>query len=326
MSVVTQHSEVIATSQSSRAARTAVIHGLRRSGTTILWETLRSDAKLRCYDEPFHPRLAAGARDNHKGTWTELATDLKDRPAPVAIPPLAELTPGATAEEQDWLAALGTGADRVVIDIVRGWNRLPQLHAGLDRTVAVHLVRDPAGWAAAHLLPSGRPTTFARRLGNVWRKASFFRRRGGYDGYHYERIIRAALDEGHPVFHHVSRSPAELRRAPAYVQLLAFWWGANVTMARGLASLGKPMVTVTLGEFAGDPAREIGRIAKAAEWHDLAVSTERVRPLQPAHGSRDPRWADAAAWLDLPDDLFASGGCSAANLECAFARAGEAQA
>ena len=34
-----------------------IIVGLRRSGTTIFWESLRQDHSLRCYDEPFNPLL-----------------------------------------------------------------------------------------------------------------------------------------------------------------------------------------------------------------------------------------------------------------------------
>lgn len=319
----TTPSDMTDTRLETQAARTVVIHGLRRSGTTILWETLRSDPHLRCYDEPFHPRLAGGARDNHKGTWTELAVDLDALPDPVVISPLAELIQGAEVREQAWLAALGTGADRVVIDIVRGWNRLPALHAGLERAVSVHLVRDPAGWAAAHLLPSGTPTTYLRRLGNHWRKASFFSRRGGYDGYHYEQIVRAALDQGHPVFDHVTRSTSELRRAPAYRQLLALWWGSNVIMAHGMAATGQPVVRLTLAEFVADPAREVGRIAAAAGWRDLDITTDRVRPLQPARGTGDPRWPEAADWLGLPEGLFDPGGASAERLTAAFAEAGK---
>jgi hypothetical protein len=301
-----------------------LIHGLRRSGTTILWETFRSDGRLRCFDEPFHPRLAKGARENHKGTWTEFAAELDILSAPVAISPQGELHQGAEAHEQAWLASLGAKADRVAIDIVRGWNRLPALHAELDHAVSVHIVRDPVGWVGAHLLPSGKPTTQLRRLGNLWRKASFFGRHGGYDGYQYEYIVRAALDQDHAVFSHVARDTAELRRAPAYIKLLAFWWGANVILARGLAETGHPLVTVTLAEFSDAPAREIGRIAAAAGWHDLKITTNRVRPLPIARSLEDPRWCAAAAWLDMPSGLFEPGGACAERLLAVFAHALEA--
>lgn len=284
--------------------RRIIIHGLRRSGTTILWETLRGDPRLRCYDEPFHPRLVAGARDNHKGTWTEFAAALPTLSArPAAIQPRAELDPTLSAGQATWLAALCDSHDRVVIDIVRGWNRVPSLTAACGDALHVHLLRDPANWAAAHLLPSAVPT-LRRRVGDLYRRATFFTRRGGYDGYQYQQIIEAALEQDHPVFRGIPAGAQGLRHAPAYIRLLAFWWGANATIAGALAASGQPSVTVTLADFTAAPDRTITTILRAAGWTDVTVPTGRVRPQSDAFGAASPRWGRAALHLGLPDSLF----------------------
>ena len=156
-----------------------IIHGLRRSGTTILWETLRSARDVRCYDEPFHPRLAAGARQNHKGTWTEFAELLSSYPSmmPEPISPMEELDPISTPAQTAWLGTLCDSHTPVVIDIVRGWNRTPALHTDCGDVLSVHLVRAPASWVTAQLLPTGAPTV-RRRMAGLSRRASFVHRRG----------------------------------------------------------------------------------------------------------------------------------------------------
>lgn len=284
--------------------RAIIIHGLRRSGTTILWETLRSDPRLRCYDEPFHPRLAAGATANEKGTWTEFAAHLTALPAcPVPIQPEEELDRGLSAAQTAWLAALCDSHDRVVIDIVRGWNRAPDIVAACGDALHVHLVRDPANWAAAHLLPSAT-RTWKRRLGDVWRRGSFFYRRGGFDGYQYQRIIAAGVAQNHPVFADLPGGAAVLRGTPAYRRLLAFWWGANRRIARDLAATGRPCLTVTLADFTTAPEATVARILTQAGWTDTACDTRPVRVLRPAHGATSPRWPQAARHMGLPEDLF----------------------
>ncbi|MEQ8690742.1 MAG: hypothetical protein RIC89_07885 [Pseudomonadales bacterium] len=295
-----------------------VIHGLRRSGTTILWETFRSDPALRCFDEPFHPRLAEGRSDNHKGTWDEMAAHMRDTAVPPApIAPCDELHSSSTLEQIAWLGSLYASHDLVVTDIVRGWNRAPGLHAACGPVLTVHLVRDPASWVAAHLLPTGQRKPLGR-LANVYRRRSFFRRRGFYDGYRYETIVNAALAQDHPVFRFVRPSAVALRRAPAYEKLLAFWWGANVTLAQRLRAASVPRVTLTLAEFSHAPEAQLRLVAEAAGWPDLQMDTRAVRPVKSSFGAGLPQWQAAAIRLGLPTDLFDPASLAAESLRAAF--------
>lgn len=295
-----------------------IIHGLRRSGTTILWETLRSAPTLACYDEPFHPRLAGGAKNNHKGTWTEFEALLQDHPlSPVPILPREELDSVSTAAQVAWLGSLCGGERPVVIDIVRGWNRAPDLHAACGNVLSVHLVRDPASWVAAHLLPSGG-RTFRRAVADHYRKLSFFSRRRFYNNYQYQEIIETALEKRHRVFEHVALSHEALRHSPAYMKLLAFWWGANCTLARNLAERGRPCLTMTLAEFSRQPDLQLARIAKASGWSDPLCSTAAVRVGRPTYGASSPKWKEAARQLGLPHMLFAPGYRTADEFEALF--------
>ena len=71
------------------ASHPLMIAGLRRSGTTALWQTLRAHPELTAFDEPFHPRLWQGVRESTKGTWAELTALWRTGPK--------ELAPQATA-------------------------------------------------------------------------------------------------------------------------------------------------------------------------------------------------------------------------------------
>lgn len=248
--------------------------------------------------------LADGARENHKGTWTELKEVLDlDQRDPQPIPPLAELRPVSTPAQIKWLQSLSTNHDRVVIDIVRGWNRVQSLGIEDESTLIVHLVRDPANWVSAHLLPSGKPT-FRRRFGDSYRKASFFNRRGFYDNYQYERIIDAALDQNHTVFDHVRLSNTQLKRAPAYQKLLAFWWGANVAIQHACAKHKTKSLLITLADFTASPRVQIERIATATGWDLSDCSTSLVRESRDSFGASSPAWSAAVEKLGLPDEIL----------------------
>lgn len=282
-----------------------IIYGLRRFGTTILWEALTTSRMLRCYDESFHPSLGAGMRHNHKGTWSEFAEFLSSDPLilPELIQPVGELEPVSTSAQMAWLGSLCTSATPAVIDIVRGWNRAPAIHAKCGEVLSVHLVRGAASWAAAHLLPTGAPT-FRRTVAGVYRRLSFFQRRGFYDNYQYQTIIDAALEQDHPVFRHVALSRTELSGAPANIKLLAFFWGANCTLAQRLAAVDAPRLTMTLTDFSRQPSAEVAWIKQAAGWQGSMFSTADVRVEPPAYGENSPRWLEAARRLGLPATLF----------------------
>jgi len=298
--------------------RAILIAGLRRSGTTALWECFRAHDGLAAFDEPLHPRLVDGARANPKGTWTELAAALtRLNLVPQAIQPLDELDIAVSDAEKDYFLQLVSAAPRVVIDEVRVWNRLPALFATDHQVLTVHLVRDPAGWVTGHLMPSGRPT-HRRRLANFYRRVSFFARRGFYDNYHYQTIIEAALARGHSLWSTVNLPHGTLARAPAYVKLLAFWWGSNLAMHRALVSAGVPRMLVTQNEFIAAPHVVLDRILVRAGWSDLVLSADHVhRPRQPV-AAGDRRWTLTAQRLGIPVEVFNPAGAGFDAFERAF--------
>ena len=301
-----------------------IITGLRRSGTTILWETLRRDPLLLCFDEPFHPRLWEGERQNAKGTWDELGS-FWDRERPdrnVALKPILpadELVATSTPAQVAYLSRLLTAGDRVVIDVVRTWNRWPSLLDGRVRVHVVHLVRDPVSWVTAHLLPSG-DSTWRKRIGDCYRRATVFHRQRFYDNWQYEQIIDAALATRHPLWSAAGIAPERLDGAPAYEKLTAFWWAANLTTHRRLADWnGGSFTTVTLRDFTADPARIVSAIARASDWETPNVPNfEQIRPIRAGWQADSPRWARAFANLTIPEALASKSPLSGVEMNALF--------
>lgn len=299
--------------------RMIVISGLRRSGTTALWECFRHHAEIAAFDEPFHPRLAEGARSNPKGTWRELSTFLgsNDSVIPQAIAPLEELEEQSSAEQADYLQSLSAAKSHVAIDVVRCWNRLPSLYPSPTEVLTVQLVRDPLSWVTGHLLPSGKGT-WKKALADRYRRASFFSRKGFFDNYHYETIISEALRQDHALWRHVKMTRAQLSKAPAYIKLLAFWWGTNVALFGALRNAGAPCMITTLQDLSANPGRVTQSISEAAGWPAEWLNHSHITATRNAVGSTSGQWTDAAAMLGIPEAIVQPGGADAGALECAF--------
>ena len=184
--------------------RPLVIVGLRRSGTTALWEALRAHPNLTAFDEPFHPRLWQGAREGTKGTWADLTALWRTEPSELApgaspIEPLDELDPTAEDAQRTYFSVLlGQNGGAVVVDVVRTWNKMAALATVEPAPHVVLLVRSPAPWMLSHLLPSGAGT-WKKLIGDVLRRHTAFTRRGLYNNWQYQTIIEHALKTRHPL-------------------------------------------------------------------------------------------------------------------------------
>lgn len=302
------------------------ITGLRRSGTTILWETLRRDGAVSAYDEPFHPRLWSGARQNAKGTWDELgaywqAVRPDETMAASPITPLDELASEAAPGQVRYLQSLMQSAGQTAIDSVRAWNKVAALVPRAVEVTVVHLMRSPVHWVAAHLLPSGAGT-WKKALADRYRRQSFFTRKGFYNNWQYEEIIDAALAREHPMWAAVKIAPEALAREPAHVKLLAFWWAANLTTYRQLRSTGMDRVcTLTLEDFTAAPEAAMQRLYAAAGWPGPVdgFRLDHVGAVRAAWKADAPAWGSAAARLGLPAGLVGPDGLAAGFVEDALA-------
>ena len=306
-----------------KSSGTVLIAGLKRSGTTILWETLRQDTASHCLDEPFHPSLWAGRRENGKNTWAELgaAWNREDYAARADLSPIQppdELQARSTDAQRRYMADLLSLSDRTVIDEVRIWNRLPELLPSDGQKTVIHLVRQPENWVTGHMIPLAKRK---KGLAGSLSDASFFRRAGGFNNWRYEDIFNDAIARDHPMWSPVSMTVGELARQPAYVKLLAFWWASNLVLHRRLAAWsGGTVLTVTMAEFANDPGGVVARIHEAAGWAmpETPFDFGQVRPARASFKAGSGRWHDAFARLGIPAEFLADPALEGAQVATLF--------
>ena len=287
------------------------ICGLRRSGTTILYDALGEDAELRRFYEPLREEAetvggGSGARDEDLGAqmrelrerfraerYPELQVELFNWGGPRA--PELELERDLPPHIRDWLAALLDSAPEVAIKETRLHHKLGAI-AELDPGAAVvHLIRDPRAVTASMLL--GR----RRRIDLYPDADAFFTARTGRRLWSSRRIseeLLAPLEVGDDV--------------PDFLRPLAVWKAAVAAMdADGPRLFGDRYLPVRLEDLRADPARELGRIygliGRPAPAGVTAWAAETIRRGGDVYYADDPRWARAARLLRMEQELERAG-------------------
>src|SRR4051794_15734787 len=275
--------------------------GLRRSGTTILYDALGEDSELRCWYEPLREEAetvggGSGARDTDLGAemrerrerfraerHPDLQIELFNWGGPRA--PELELAPDLPPHVRDWLAdLLATGAE-VAIKETRLHHKLGAL-AELDPDAAiVHLVRDPRAVTASMLL--GR----RRRIDLYPDADAFFTARTGRRLWSSRRISEELLAQ--------QDSPGIGPDVPDFLRPLLVWKAAFETMnGDGPRLFGDRYALVRLEDLRADPVTELGRIyeliGRPAPEAVTAWAAENIRRGGDIHYADDPRWARAA--------------------------------
>jgi hypothetical protein len=298
------------------------ILGLRRSGTTILYDALGEDPQLRCFYEPLREQAetvggGSGARDADLFAETR---DLRERFRAERYPELGaelfnwggprtpelELEPDLPDHVADWLGSLLERGPEVAIKETRLHHKLAAI-ARLDPGgVVVHLLRDPRAVTASMLL--GR-----RRRTNIYPDAeAFFTARTGRRLWSSRRISERLVQLGEP-----PGLPADL---PDFLRPLLVWRAAfKATSEAGPRLFGERYVQVRLEDLRVDPAGQLARIyapcgrpapPPVTEW-----ASAKIRAESPLHLGDDPRWARAARLLELNGPLRAAGYAEILELE-----------
>ena len=186
------------------------IQGMRRSGTTILYDAFCQDPELRCFYEPFReedetPGGGSGARDDDLFAETRaLRREFrrKRRPeVPLALfnhggprAPALEIHPAMPQWGIDFLGFLLEQGDQVLVKNVRMYRKVPVLHQVDPSAILVHVVRDPRAVSASMMLGRHR-----RQLSRFPDADSFFEAWSRRKLWSSRAIARALLDAGaHP--------------------------------------------------------------------------------------------------------------------------------
>jgi hypothetical protein len=288
--------------------------GLRRSGTTILYDALSEDPELRCFYEPLREQAETiGGGSGARGADAFAETrELRERfraahhpEMPIGLfnwggprAPEVELDAALPAHVSELLAHLLDQAPNVAIKETRLHHKLGAI-AELDPEAAVvHLVRDPRAVCASMLL--GR-----RRRTDIYPDAdTFFTARTG-----------RRLWSSRPISEEVIRRrpslelPADI---PDFLRPLLVWKSAFETAdGDGRRRFGDRYALVRLEDLRAEPPETLERVYSltgrpapqaVAEW-----AVENIRRRGEVRHADDPRWAQAMRLLELEPALERAG-------------------
>jgi hypothetical protein len=288
--------------------------GMRRSGTTILYDALREDPGLRCHYEPLREEAetiggGSGARDQdlfadtrarrerfRADRYPELPVELFNWGGPRA--PELELEPELPEHCRGLLAALLDEAPNVAIKETRLHHKLAAV-AGIDpEPTVVHVVRDPRAVSASMLL--GR-----RRRTDIYPDPeTFFTARTGRRLWSSRRISEEVIAR-----RRAADLPADI---PDFLRPLLVWKAVvETTAAEGPRLFGDRYMLVRLEDLRADPGAELARVYERSSRRlpDAVVdwAAANLRRDATIHLGDDPRWARASRLIGLEPALERAG-------------------
>jgi len=286
-----------------------IIVGLRRSGTTIFWESLRQDGRLRCYDEPFNPLLQSLTGEmleiiKHPEEFQDLLRndplDFWERFAP--IDPSSELHERVSDRQRDYLNYLAATGDDVILDTTRCLFKVEKLKELAPDAVLVHLYRPAAANATSHMLPTSAHSarTKLRRFINT---RDFWTRPDRFDYWMFERLVgnspRSLFAQR---LKEIDLDPETVYALPAVGKLLAFW-RVNYDRAErdGRQFFGERFISQNFDQFTQDPRGSIQRIYDAMGLEMPDFDFGRIRPAKAPYEADSPKWEEYARLLELPE-------------------------
>ncbi len=261
-----------------------IVIGLRRSGTTIFWETLKQDTNFRAWNEPFNPlihRITQSEwflpRQKFYGEFkTLLEADGKSfwqKFAP--IHPHEEIVEGLSDKQSDYLRYLVGQAEHSLIEMTRGHFKMETLAKLFPDATVVNLHKPPQNWALSHLVPSVQQTSSqelsgALRLTKMAKariryrlaKAGALSQDAPFDHWQMESVISRGENTHFGSFlPDLGLTEKEFRELPSYAKLMCYWQVANAKInADGQRFYGSRYLDIPFFDFVSDPRSILKRV------------------------------------------------------------------
>ena len=292
-----------------------LIQGMRRSGTTILFDALLEDPEVLGFYEPLREQDVtvgggSGAREDDAFAATR---ERRERFAREHYPrlsvdefnwggprdPSLELRAGLPDHVRDFLASLIAEGPGVAIKETRLYRKLPAVAALDPGGGLVHLVRDPRSVVTSTMLGRGR------RHAESYPSADEF-----FEARTKRKLWSSrALSEG--VIGTRDSGVAKWRRPPDFARVLAVWGYAFEQTRRGAEAFGDRRLQLRHEDLAADPDAALARVYELLErpLPDVVSrwARDNVRTPSEVPFGDDPRWAEAAERLGISDAVSAAG-------------------
>lgn len=290
-----------------------VVLGLRRSGTTIFWRTLRQDQRFVCYDEPFNPYIRNIPMKDKKDTWGELVGMFQRDPGGFwrrfsPIYDLQELEPDLTDGQAHWLGHLLESAPCLAMDFTRCHLKLSSLHVIIPDAYVVHLYRRAGSFASSHLIPSGGHANGMSRwkgyLKRAYCRKTFWTRYKHYDFWDVENIFgRHPQSRFGCLLQEAGFDVEVIMRSPAVVRLLAYWlFHYRKLESEGPSLWGHRFRSVAFEDFAAHPHEVLKDLYQRMTLPCPDWDFTEVRPAAQAFRAGDKRWREASKIAGFSSD------------------------
>ncbi len=292
------------------------IQGMRRSGTTIVFDLLDQDGAFDAWYEPFTvleegpPPLGGGSGAQDKDFATKVQRARERACAELGLPgpdvfnhgaprdPALELEATLPAYCERYLRSMIEGRDDVLVKFVRMYAKVPALRELAPASKLIHVVRDPRAVCTSQILGRGRRN--AERFAD---QRSFFKKRG-HGVLWGSRAVSRLLVERQGLEH--------LADATDVVRVLLVWgFTFRRTFEDGKRSFGDDYLLVRHEDLLREPVETARRIhaflGRPAKDHALEWVKAKVQPPAPPLFPSSRRWAKAIEKAGVDLDVIDAG-------------------
>jgi hypothetical protein len=283
--------------------------GMRRSGTTVLFDLLWEDGRFDCWYEPLNrirPARGGGSKIRKDTDYMEKVAKfrrkfLRDRGDPSLTQddlnwgspraPELEFERAWPPHVRDFVRAMVEAGENPFIKFTRASHKVAELAAIRKDAFFLHLVRDPRSVATSHLF-----RTAPHHRERILAEKSFFTSTTGFDQWRAETMARILTTE--------RREYRSFAGEPAYLQIMLVWKELYLrTRDDARRHFKGRHALVWHEEVCRDPAGVLRKVHAlwdgAPKPKAIAFARENVRIVRPPHEPDNPLWALAMERLGL---------------------------